>query len=201
MAVPRTLNIFILGDSGVGKTSLLHSLLTQEFPCPSRPTVTPEMLSTCLHLPSPPTAVSLCLWDVSGDMSYLSLSSVFFQSADCCILLYDITNPKSLDNLQTWYTEFKELSNPERHHSRPVMVIGMKKDRENDRKVPFSKAYLWAKNMGNWPYYEVAAMDFEKVQSVFSEIASMVVHGAVSRPQAPLSLLTKLPAKRPNRCC
>lgn len=89
--------------------------------------------------------VQLQLWDVAGDERYLSLGAVFFRSAHCGLLLCDLTSPKSLDSLESWRSEFLSLASPAQPDSFPFIMIGA--NREKDRRIPFTKGYMWAMSM------------------------------------------------------
>lgn len=194
---PLLLNLVLCGDSRVGKSALIQSLLHSSFQPHYSPTVATEVRSTQMQTSSGHT-VRLQLWDVSGDERYLSLGAVFFRSADCGLLLCDLTSPKSLDSLEAWRSEFLALASPARDDF-PFVVIGMKKDREKDRRIAFTKAYMWARNTGNCLYYEVAAMDFQDVRRVFREVIDRVIHGEGYKQ--PGSLIPRPQMAHKRRCC
>ena len=63
------------------------------------------------------------------------MGTAFYRGADCCFLVYDITNKASLDNLQTWKNSFLEKSMVVQPDSFPFMVIGNKADLSEQRAV------------------------------------------------------------------
>lgn len=59
---------------------------------------------------------------------FAALSFPFYRTADCCVLVYDVTNPKSFENLSSWYDEFLVNANPENADKFPFVLIGNKID-------------------------------------------------------------------------
>ena len=200
LSAPLLLNFVLCGDCGVGKSALVQSLVYSDFQPRYQPTVSTEVQSTHVQA-STGQNVQLQLWDTAGDERYRSLGAVFFRSAHCCLLFCDLTNPKSLDNLETWRSEFLALASPAQPHNFPFAVISMKRDREKDRRFPYTKAYRWTRNKVNCMYFEVSAMDFEEVRRVFGEIVDRVINGEGYK-QAEATLSTPYIArKRRCRCC
>lgn len=100
----KTLKIVILGNSGVGKTSLLSRYSTGRFTGQYKATIGADFLSKDNVIVTDPllntrTLVTLQLWDTAGQERFQSLGVGFYRGADACLLVYDITDPHSLDNL------------------------------------------------------------------------------------------------------
>ena len=57
-------------------------------------------------------SVTLQIWDTAGQERYQSLGRAFYRGAEACVLVFDITNRQSFDNLSTWRSEFFEKSMP-----------------------------------------------------------------------------------------
>lgn len=55
--------------------------------------------------------VSLQLWDTAGQERFQSLGVAFYRGADCCVLVFDVNNTKSFDNLDVWKDEFLVQAN------------------------------------------------------------------------------------------
>ena len=79
--------------------------------------------------------VSLQCWDTAGQEKYHSLTAAFYKGANCCVIVYDITDAKSFKNLHDWKDRFLSnaaLKNPDVF---PLVLIGNKTDLEEKRKV------------------------------------------------------------------
>lgn len=94
-----------------------------------------------------------------------------------CILVYDVTNPKSFDALDTWREEFLVQASPADMENFPFVVLGNKVDRENDRRVPKGKAQAWCKSKGATPlrYFETSAKEAFQVEAAFQEAAQLAL--------------------------
>ena len=75
------------------------------------------------------------IWDTAGQERFQSLGGAFYRGADCCVLVYDITNAKSFESLESWRDEFLLQGQPKDPDNFPFVVIGNKSDRAEDKKV------------------------------------------------------------------
>jgi Ras-related protein Rab-1A len=76
--------------------------------------------------------ISLEIWDVSGQERYRSLTNMHYRDADGCILVYDVTDRDSYDNIEKeWLKEIKEKA-PEKTQ---IVLIGNKCDLSEERQV------------------------------------------------------------------
>ena len=122
------LKILVLGDSGVGKTTLLQQYLNGKTTGQSKPTIGADFSKKEILIDN--TVVTLQIWDTAGQEKFQSLGYAFYRGADCCALVYDITNPQSFDALGRWKDEFIENSRTSDPHSFPFICIGNKLDQE-----------------------------------------------------------------------
>lgn len=122
-----------IGDSGVGKTSLIqmfeHSRFTDNF----KPTIGADFSNKEISIDG--RLVMLQIWDTAGQERYQSLGTAFYRGADCCFLVYDITNKASLDNIENWKNSFLQKSMVESPDSFPFMVVGNKTDLDATQRV------------------------------------------------------------------
>lgn len=116
--------------------------------------------------------VSLQLWDTAGQERFQSLGVAFYRGADCCVLVYDVNNQKSFDNLNVWKDEFLVQANVTDPENFPFIVLGNKIDVEdNKRVVSAKKAQAYCAANGNLPYFETSARVAIGVDKAFEVIA------------------------------
>ena len=170
------LKIIILGDSGVGKTSLMNQYVNKRFSNQYKATIGADFLTKEVMIDD--KLVTLQIWDTAGQERFQSLGVAFYRGADACILVYDITAEKSFEQLNSWRDEFLSQASPRDPDNFPFVVVGNKIDREADRRVPKSKATQWCKSKGSKPisHYETSAKDALKVEAAFLEAAQMALH-------------------------
>lgn len=132
----------------------------------------------------------------------------FYRGADACILVYDITQEKSFDQLSSWREEFLAQANPRDPDNFSFVVIGNKVDKETERRVPKSKATQWCKSKGPKPipYFETSAKEAIKVEVAFLEAAQAALQqesadNDVFIPDTINLSKAPAPAKEKSGCC
>uniref|UniRef100_A0A7S2V146 Uncharacterized protein n=1 Tax=Fibrocapsa japonica TaxID=94617 RepID=A0A7S2V146_9STRA len=167
--------VIILGDSGVGKTSLMNQYVNKRFSTQYKATIGADFLTKEVTIDD--KLVTLQIWDTAGQERFQSLGVAFYRGADACILVYDITNPKSFDNLDSWREEFLVQAAPNDPESFPFVVVGNKVDKENERRVTKSRTTNWCKAKGanQLPFFETSAKDAIKVEAAFLEAAQLAL--------------------------
>jgi Ras-related protein Rab-7A len=100
------------------------------------------------------------------------MGAAFYRNAECCILCFDLTDPKTFETIDTWKTEFLSQLNPKDPESFPFVIIGNKCDRADERKVNDNKVktYTTQKNIA---YFETSAKDKINVDKAFEEVARL----------------------------
>jgi len=101
------------------------------------------------------------------------MGAAFYRNAECCILCFDLTDPKTFETIDTWKTEFLSQINPKDPDSFPFVIIGNKCDRAEDRKVSEAKVKQSCASKGNIAYFETSAKDKINVDKAFEEVARL----------------------------
>ena len=164
--------IVAIGDSGVGKTSLIqmfeHTRFTENF----KPTIGADFSNKEITIDG--KVVTLQIWDTAGQERYQSLGTAFYRGADCAFLVYDITNSWSFDNIPNWKNSFLQKSMVSMPESFPFMVIGNKIDNEEDRNVEKEQAQEYAKREG-MEFLETSARENVNVEEAFKVLATQAL--------------------------
>ncbi|XP_056843848.1 ras-related protein RABG3f isoform X1 [Raphanus sativus] len=194
------LKVIILGDSGVGKTSLMNQYVNKKFSNQYKATIGADFLTKEVQFED--RLFTLQIWDTAGQERFQSLGVAFYRGADCCVLVYDVNSMKSFENLNNWREEFliqvsslfshplvnrigKKSSNtkcncppplqasPSDPENFPFVLIGNKVDVDggNSRVVSEKKAKAWCASKGNIPYFETSAKEGTNVEEAFQCIA------------------------------
>mmetsp|Transcript_30680 Transcript_30680/g.57325 ORF Transcript_30680/g.57325 Transcript_30680/m.57325 type:complete len:208 (-) Transcript_30680:369-992(-) len=165
--------VIILGDSGVGKTSLMGQYVHRKFSSQYKATIGADFLSKELILDD--KLVTLQIWDTAGQERFQSLGQAFYRGADCCVLVYDVTDAKSFENLDIWRDEFLQSSNPADVAEFPFVVLGNKIDLAHKREVSDTKLEDWCERRGNLPHFETSAKDTINVDQAFETVARQAI--------------------------
>ena len=104
------LKVIILGDSGVGKTSLMDQYVNRKFSNQYKATIGADFLTKEITIDD--KQVTLQIWDTAGQERFQSLGVAFYRGADACVLVYDVTNQNSFKTLETWRDEFLIQASP-----------------------------------------------------------------------------------------
>ncbi len=168
------LKVIILGDSGVGKTSVIQQYVNGKFTLQYKATIGADFLTKEIDIDD--KTVTMQLWDTAGQERFQSLGVAFYRGADCCVLVYDVNNAKSFESLLSWRDEFLIQANPRDPDTFPFVIIGNKIDVEESKRVVSTKraeAYCaqLGERSGGFPYFETSAKDGINVDQAFNVIA------------------------------
>ena len=101
--------VVLLGESGVGKTSIISKYTQNIFKSQRLPTTGANFVTKRIILEDENKSINFEIWDTAGQEQYRSLAKVFYRNSDVCILVYDITRKASFDELKNhWVDEVKK---------------------------------------------------------------------------------------------
>lgn len=106
------LKIILVGNSGVGKTSLLGRFLGNEFDKNYQCTISAETKAKKLNIDMS-TSVNLKIWDTCGQEKYRSLIKNYYQNSSLAIIVYSVTDQTSFDDVNEWYKQIKLNTSPD----------------------------------------------------------------------------------------
>lgn len=165
------LKVIILGDSGVGKTSLMHRYVNDKYSQQYKATIGADFLTKEVNVDDNKIA-TMQVWDTAGQERFQSLGVAFYRGADCCVLVYDVTNIKSFEHIKSWRDEFLVHANVSSPETFPFVILGNKIDADDSKKVINNKsAQDLAKSLGNTPLFLTSAKTAINVDTAFQEIA------------------------------
>ncbi|KAI0720183.1 P-loop containing nucleoside triphosphate hydrolase protein [Cerioporus squamosus] len=129
--------IVIMGNTGVGKTSLLHRYTQGKFD-PKNTTSTTGAFFVTKKVNVDGTKVRLQLWDTAGQERFRSMAPMYYRGANAALLLYDITNASSFEDVRGWLEELKKNCSPDLI----IYIVGAKADLQQHRQVTSDLARL-----------------------------------------------------------
>lgn len=161
------LKVIILGDSGVGKTSLMNQYVNKKFSNQYKATIGADFLTKEITIDD--RLVTMQIWDTAGQERFQSLGLAFYRGADCAALVYDVSAPNTFKSLDGWRDEFLIQAGPRDPDNFPFVVIGNKIDLEN-RAVTTKRGLAWCQSK-NIPYFETSAKEAINVEQAFQSVA------------------------------
>jgi small GTP-binding protein len=155
--------VVVLGDSAVGKSSIVTRYVNKQFHEFQEPTIGAAFLTSKLDLEE--NQIKLDIWDTAGQERYRSLAPMYYRGAQAAIVVYDITNRSSFDGAINWIEELKKMTT----HSL-IFLIGNKSDLEDIREVDSDMVSNYARN-NKCDFFETSAKSSLNVDMVFQKIA------------------------------
>lgn len=174
------MKLVILGDSGTGKTSLMNQYVNHRWSAQYKATIGADFLQKELVIDD--RRVNLQIWDTAGQERFQSLGTAFYRGAEACLLVFDVTQAKSFETLESWRHEFLQQSGTANKENFPFVVVGNKVDLEENRAVPTKKAMTWCLANGNLPYFETSAKDAINVEQAFLKAAQVALSQTKQEP-------------------
>lgn len=162
---PKTHKTILLGDSGVGKTSLLVKFDTGKFQSGNF-SATVGIGFTNKVVTVDDTRVKLQIWDTAGQERFRSVTHAYYRDAHALLLLYDVTNKTSFDNIRAWLGEIREYA----QEDVVIMLIGNKADFGANREVRREDGERLAREY-NVTFMETSAKSGQNVDLAFLAIA------------------------------
>ena len=105
--------VVLIGESGVGKTSIISRYMTDSFSNTLSSTPGANFTTKTVFLKKENQSIKFEIWDTAGQERYRALAKVFYKNAAVCVLVYDITRKASFDELKNyWVKEIKENALP-----------------------------------------------------------------------------------------
>ena len=171
MNYDKTCQILLIGDSSVGKTSLIQRYANGIFKEEYLATVgldyyTKQEMINNLN-------VLVKLWDTAGQERFKALTPNYFRNAEGVVLAYDVTNSESFENLKFWINSIKSNLG-EKNIFIPIIIIGNKIDMEDMRDITKEDASKFAKE-NNYKYFETSAKTGEGVDEAIRDLVNQVL--------------------------
>lgn len=160
----KLLKVVLLGDGGVGKSSLMNRFVSNKFDSQSFHTIGVEFLNKDVTVDD--ESYTMQIWDTAGQERFKSLRTPFYRGADCCLLTFAVDNLPSFRNLSMWRKEFLYYADIQDGANFPFVVLGNKVDVDG-RQVTSEDVRSWCTSAGNVPYFETSAKDSTNVDMAF----------------------------------
>lgn len=185
--------IVLLGDAGVGKSSLLSRFITNEFSAEMPPTLGAAFSSKEISIEA--HNVKLNIWDTAGQERYRGLAKMYYRDASAAVLVFDLSQPKTFLSFPMWLQEL--------HDNGPknlvLSVAANKADMVDTEGDLADEARQWAADVGA-SYHRTSAKTSLGVEPLFRSMAQHLVFGTSPR-EAQVQLRSTSPQQRKSKCC
>ena len=172
MSYDKTIQLLVIGDSSVGKTSLITRYTNGTFKEEYLATVGLDYYSKVEAINN--QTINIKLWDTAGQERYKALTQNYFRNAEGVLLTFDVTNTDSFNNLKDWIGSIK--TNMEgKNIFLPLIIVGNKIDMEDSREINKEDADKFASD-NNYKYFETSAKTGEGVDDAIRDLVNQVLN-------------------------
>ena len=196
------LKLLLLGDSSVGKTSILLKYISNKFDESSISTVGVDYMDKIIDYNK--FKIKLQIWDTSGEEKFRTITKNFYRNADGLLVVFDLTKKESYDHIRIWINEAKENNDKLK-----TLLIGNKLDLKDERIVAIDVAKQFAEK-NNLKYIETSAKDGTNINESFQAIIDLLFDGKSSeeilheftKQDSSLSVVDdSMEVKKKKSCC
>ena len=196
--------ILLIGDAGVGKSSILLRFCDDSFDAHLGSTIGVDFKVKMMK--SRGKEIKVTIWDTAGQERFRTLTSSYYRGAQAVIICYDVTRQETFDSLDQWLREL-EVYSPGGGRSIVKLLIGNKID--SPSVIPRDTAESWARARGML-FMESSAKTNSGIDQAFEEVVEKIIDSpslmANTAPSASSGTGIRVPSLSPKsrenqRCC
>lgn len=169
-ASPVNVKLLLIGNSSVGKSSLLLRFSDEQWLPEDESSATIGVDFRVHKMEVKGKKVKLSIWDTAGQERFRTITSSYYRGAQGIILVYDVANRESFEALPRWYSELETYVSP----SVVKIIVGNKVDKEFSRQVSYAEGQNFAKRM-NSLFIEASAKTAVGVKEAFEEVVAKII--------------------------
>lgn len=160
--------LLLIGDSGVGKTCILFRFSDDAFNTTFISTIGIDFKIKTIELRG--KKIKLQIWDTAGQERFHTITTSYYRGAMGIMLVYDITNSKSFDNIAKWLRNIQEHANEDVEK----MILGNKCDMEDKRVIAKERGESIAKENGI-RFLETSAKTNVNIEKAFTQLSESIL--------------------------
>ena len=162
------LKIILLGNAGVGKTCIVGRYINNSFSNAYKSTIQAELNSKVINEDND-TSIRLKIWDTIGQEKYRSITRQYYRDALGAIVVFDLTDKKSFDDVKEWMSDLKNNG----EEDTVIIILGNKSDLSAERLVTQEEI---KQSFGNtYPYYDVSAKNGNNISLAFDKLKKLIL--------------------------
>merc|ERR1711967_23596 len=159
--------LLLIGDSGVGKSCLLLRYVDETYQESYISTIGVDFKIKTIELDG--KVIKLQIWDTAGQERFRTITSSYYRGAHGIIVVYDVTDQESFNNVKVWLQEIDRYANENVNK----MLVGSKCDLTTKKVVNTDDAKGYAETVGI-PFLETSAKDSTNVEQAFIMMAAEI---------------------------
>jgi len=190
--------IIIIGNSGVGKSSLLLRFTDRIFEYSHVSTIGVDFKIQTIQLDN--KIIKMQIWDTAGNERFRTITTSYYRGSHGVCIVFDLTDKQSFENINSWFTEIEKYAS----NNIKKILVGNKCDISKDREISYKEANEFANKL-NIPYIETSAKDSINVQELFINLAKTLKEDKLKKeyiiPEEQVSLIGKDITIKSSSCC
>ena len=187
--------LLLVGSSGVGKSSLLMRYADDEYTDTYVSTIGVDFKIKTITMDG--KVIKLQIWDTAGQERFRTITSTYYRGAQGIMLVYDVTDSTSFNNIRTWIKEIDKYSEADV----PKILIGNKIDLEHKRVVDTKSGQTLAKDLG-LQFIETSAKRSKNIDICFEQMVKTIKDNLVSLDDKPKTYnFSGKSLRRKRSCC
>jgi len=167
--------LLLIGDSGVGKSCLLLRFADDTYTESYISTIGVDFKIRTIELEG--KTIKLQIWDTAGQERFRTITSSYYRGAHGIIVVYDITDAESFNNVKQWLSEIERFA----CEGVNKLLVGNKSDLVQKRAVSTEQAKQLADTL-NIPFLETSAKNATNVEKAFLTMAAEIKSRVASQP-------------------
>ena len=161
--------VLLLGDSSVGKTCFLLRYCDKSFQDVHLSTIGLDYRLKTMTLKNNKT-IKLQIWDTAGQDRFRAITKNYYKGANGIILIYDVTNTQTFENVKNWISQIKEEANP----NVIIYLVGNKIDVPEEQRLVKPEDGQKMADEFDLPFLEASAKDGTNINEVFQELLEKI---------------------------
>ena len=162
---PTVYRVVFIGDSSVGKTSIISRLVNNEYKSNEQTTVGAMFMMYSELVNN--DRIEMQIWDTAGQEKFRSLGPIYYRQAQVGIVVIDLTSKTSFDHIDDWVDNFRKNAGQEAL----IVVAGNKSDKKEERQIPDDAINAWSES-NNIKWFVTSAKEGTGIDVMFHYIAN-----------------------------
>ncbi len=177
------LKLLTIGDQFVGKSSIINRYIDDKFNEDIKPTLAIDYKTKMIQKGE--NLIKISIYDTAGEEKYRHLIKNYYNGSNGILLVFDITDKNSFDNLNFWLDELEKNCNLNNLY---IFLVGNKTDLKKERKVSYDEAKNFA-DMKKIPYIEISAKTGDNIDKLFNDFIKGTIINIIEQKKKDNSFL------------
>lgn len=168
------MKLVVIGEAGVGKTSLIRRLSEDKFDTSYLMTIGMDPIPVKFPVKmkdGSEKSFEVVFWDIAGQDQFKVIRDLFYRGAEAAVAVFDLTRKDTLSRLNMWIKEFYNIVG-----NKPLLVLGNKVDMEDYISISDPEINGFLVNNHVKKYYPVSAKTGDKVRDALIDLVTTIVN-------------------------